>query len=73
MSHDITPQPAAIGTTEGAVGIVTLNRPGKRNAINAALLREVRTLLAKFDADPEKYLGAKKPEPGAAPPDRVRT
>lgn len=39
-------------TVRRAVGIVTLNRPAHRNAINPALLREVREHLARFDADP---------------------
>lgn len=45
--------PSALATTSGAVGIITLNRPEKRNAINPALLREVRQLLARFDDDPQ--------------------
>ena len=37
--------------TDGAVGIVTLNRPHALNALNAALIAEVGAALAAFDAD----------------------
>ncbi len=36
-----------------AVGIIKLNRPEKRNALNAQLIDDVVTALHKFDADPE--------------------
>lgn len=42
-----------LGSVHGRVGIVTLNRPIKRNAINVPLLRGVRRLLADFEIDPE--------------------
>jgi enoyl-CoA hydratase len=38
--------------TEGAVGVVTLNRPKALNALNAELLGELAAALAGFDADP---------------------
>ena len=39
-------------STDGAVGIITLNRPKALNALNAALLGELATQLETFDADP---------------------
>jgi enoyl-CoA hydratase/carnithine racemase len=39
-------------THEGAVGIITLNRPKALNALNSALLAEVCDQLEAFDADP---------------------
>ncbi|WP_166880747.1 enoyl-CoA hydratase [Salinibacterium sp. ZJ450] len=36
----------------GRVGIITLNRPGALNALNGALMNEVVTAAAEFDADP---------------------
>ena len=38
--------------TEGAVGVVTLNRPKALNALNAELLGELVAALEGFDADP---------------------
>jgi len=38
--------------TEGAVGVVTLNRPKALNALNAELLGELADALEGFDADP---------------------
>ncbi len=38
--------------TEGAVGVVTLNRPKALNALNSALLAELCSALETFDADP---------------------
>lgn len=40
-------------TRTGRVGIVTLHRPERRNAINAALLDGLVTAVAELDADPE--------------------
>ena len=37
--------------TEGAIGVVTLNRPKALNALNAELLGELATALEGFDAD----------------------
>ncbi len=39
-------------TREGAVGVVTLNRPKALNALNAELLEELAVALEGFDADP---------------------
>jgi enoyl-CoA hydratase len=38
--------------TEGAVGVITLNRPQALNALNTALLAELCEALEGFDADP---------------------
>ena len=38
--------------TEGAVGVITLNRPKALNALNAELLEELAATLEGFDADP---------------------
>ena len=38
--------------TEGAVGVITLNRPKALNALNANLLGELASTLEGFDADP---------------------
>ncbi len=38
--------------TEGAVGVITLNRPKALNALNSALLSELCDALEAFDADP---------------------
>jgi enoyl-CoA hydratase len=38
--------------TEGAVGVITLDRPKALNALNAELLEELSTALEAFDADP---------------------
>jgi enoyl-CoA hydratase len=38
--------------TRGAVGLVTLNRPKALNALNAALVAELRRALDGFEADP---------------------
>ena len=35
------------------VATITLNRPEKRNAFNAGLVRALRGALAEFDGDPE--------------------
>ena len=40
-----------IATTEGNVGIITLNRPKALNALNSALLNELVTALEAFDKD----------------------
>jgi enoyl-CoA hydratase/carnithine racemase len=39
-------------TMEGAVGVITLNRPKALNALNSALLAELAEQLEAFDADP---------------------
>ena len=38
---------------QGHVATITLNRPDKRNAFNANLVRALRQALADFDGDPE--------------------
>lgn len=45
--------PVLVETPGDGTAVVTLNRPGARNAINAALLRELRTALHGLDADAE--------------------
>ena len=42
-----------LGTREGRVGVVTLNRPQALNALNSQLIDEIAHALAAFDADPE--------------------
>lgn len=39
--------------TRGRVGLITLNRPSRMNALNDALARELAQALAKLDADPD--------------------
>jgi enoyl-CoA hydratase/carnithine racemase len=43
--------PDGVGT--GGIGIIRLNRPEKRNAMNAELIDETIAALAAFDSDPE--------------------
>ena len=38
-------------TTDGGVGIVTLNRPKALNALNSELLAELITVLEQWDSD----------------------
>ena len=38
-------------STDGAVGVITLNRPKALNALNAALLKELVTVLEEWDRD----------------------
>jgi enoyl-CoA hydratase len=40
-----------VAKTEGAVGVITLNRPKALNALNSELLRELCDVLEKWDAD----------------------
>jgi len=40
-----------VAKTEGAVGVITLNRPKALNALNSDLLRELCDVLEKWDAD----------------------
>jgi enoyl-CoA hydratase len=42
-----------IVTTEGKVGLITLNRPHALNALNALLIKELNLALDGFEADPE--------------------
>ena len=39
-------------TTEGRVGLITLNRPKALNALNSQVMAEVTTAAAEFDSDP---------------------
>ncbi|MBY6142180.1 enoyl-CoA hydratase/isomerase family protein [Leisingera daeponensis] len=39
------------------VCVLTMNRPGQRNAVNAGLARELRQALARFEADPAAQIG----------------
>lgn len=39
--------------TDGALAIITLNRPDNRNAVNAELADALRDAVARFEADPE--------------------
>ena len=39
-------------TTEGRVGVLTLNRPGALNALNMQMLDEITVALDRFEADP---------------------
>ena len=39
--------------TRGPVGLITLNRPEALNALSGALIEEIETALADFDADPQ--------------------
>jgi len=41
-----------LAKSEGAVGVITLNRPQALNALNAALVKELCAALEGFDADP---------------------
>src|SRR5512141_2583889 len=42
-----------IVTTEGKVGLITLNRPHALNALNAQLIKELNRALDAFETDPE--------------------
>ena len=42
-----------IVTTEGKVGLITLNRPQALNALNAQLIKELNRALDGFEADPD--------------------
>jgi enoyl-CoA hydratase len=50
MSANTTPELITV-TTEGRVGIVTLNRPKQLNALNDQLMTELGTALKAFDTD----------------------
>ncbi len=43
--------------TRGAVALVTLDRPDRRNAIDAASTDALRDALARFEADPDLHAG----------------
>ena len=46
------PYETILVTTEGRVGVITLNRPKALNALNSQVMAEVTTAAADFDADP---------------------
>jgi enoyl-CoA hydratase len=48
---ETNPYETLIVTTEGKVGLITLNRPEALNALNALLIRELNTALMDFEAD----------------------
>ena len=48
-----TPYECVLVETRGRVGMITLHRPKALNALNSALMEEVVTAAAAFDADPE--------------------
>lgn len=43
--------------TDGPVAILTLNRPERKNAVNAALTGELKAALARLEADPDLRVG----------------
>jgi enoyl-CoA hydratase len=51
-TSEATPYETLIVTTEGKVGLITLNRPHALNALNALLIRELNRALEAFEADP---------------------
>jgi len=51
--HTSTDDRPVLVDRHGRVGVVTLHRPHRRNAINARLLDELRTAIADLDADPD--------------------
>lgn len=50
-------EPAAILDRRGAVALITLNRPGAMNAVNAALSRDLGDAIAELAADPALRVG----------------
>jgi crotonobetainyl-CoA hydratase len=51
------PQPAATLNRNGAVALITLNRPAAMNAVNQEMSRAVGTALAELAADPRLRVG----------------
>lgn len=45
-------EPLVLAEVAGGVGRVTLNRPGKRNALNATVVAELSRRLARLGDDP---------------------
>ncbi|WP_158969395.1 enoyl-CoA hydratase-related protein [Chachezhania sediminis] len=41
----------------GNIALITLDRPDRRNAMDGAMTREMRAVLAEFEADPELRVG----------------
>jgi enoyl-CoA hydratase len=52
QGNDDATLPPVLTEVRGAVGIITLHRPERRNAINADLLDRLVTAVRNFDADP---------------------
>ena len=50
MTSEATPIPVLVGR-EGAVGVVTLNRPEKRNALDLVMRSAIAAAVAELDAD----------------------
>lgn len=50
---ETAPEPTVVTTREGAVSVVTLNRPDRLNAIDPATNRLLRTSLQEADHDPD--------------------
>src|SRR5690606_37056142 len=42
--------------TRGKIAIITINRPERRNALNAAVHRGIRDRLEEFEADPQLHV-----------------
>ncbi|RRH78192.1 crotonase/enoyl-CoA hydratase family protein [Falsigemmobacter faecalis] len=51
MSDQTSPEPAVLTRREGAVCILTLNRPTQRNSVNLDLTRDLRAAVKAFEAD----------------------
>jgi enoyl-CoA hydratase/carnithine racemase len=49
-------QPHILVHTDGKVGVVTLNRPQARNALNLELLTDLHAALERLDADPAVHV-----------------
>ena len=54
---DQNPQPDVIVQREGAVLLVTINRPAMRNAINRAASEQIARAMDELDADPALTIG----------------
>jgi len=51
MNHDPSQDAPVRLEYEGAIAVVTLNRPAARNAVNAALTDALEAVVAKVEAD----------------------
>ncbi|HEU0103621.1 MAG TPA: crotonase/enoyl-CoA hydratase family protein [Mycobacteriales bacterium] len=52
-----TDQPPVTYEVDGRVATFTLNRPGQRNAVNQGLAAALGDAVARFEADPEVWVG----------------